>query len=242
MPDAQQPHDPYEVFLAGELIDLVIPNEHAIEVDGWHRWFNDATVTPNIRQGGFPNTREQQYEFLRELRQSRTRLALLIRPKGEHFVVGVASLSNISYQSRQADFAMVIGRRTPDFRGTFYGMEAKCLLTEHGFETLGLERINSGQSSRLKDWQRWQILFGYKIEGIRRKAFRKGQHSLDVVLSSCLFDDYVSLKAMRGGRLWPGHGNIMQLIRDLPKESLEEKVNAALREIVDTHYASIRQI
>lgn len=231
----------YEVFLGGELVDLVIPNERAIHVDGWHRWFNDPAIVANLGQGIFPNTVEQQLEFLADLRRSQKRLALMIRPRGEDHVVGVASLSNISFASRQADFAMVIGRKSPSFRSAFFGMEAKCLMTEHAFEHMGLERINSGQSAALKDWQRWQILFGYKVEGIKRGAFRKGRTVHDVVVSGCLLEDYLAVKEMRGGRLWPGYDRIMDLIRDLPKESLEQKVSAAIRGIVAEHYAGIRQ-
>jgi RimJ/RimL family protein N-acetyltransferase len=231
----------YDIFLEGELVDLVVPNEHAIHADGWYRWFNDPAINANLRQGGLPNTPHLQVEYLRELQRSKTRFALLIKPKLEDFVIGVTSLSGISHETRQADIAMVIGRRLPDFRGVFAGLEAKCLMTEHAFETLGLERINSGQSARLKDWQRSQILFGYKVEGIRRKAFRKGRRVHDVIVSGCLLEDYLVLKEQRGGRLWPGSGKLIELIRALPRTSLEEKVSKALAELVDEHYGTIRQ-
>lgn len=231
----------YDVFLAGELVDLVVPNEHAIEVDGWHNWFNDQELTRNMEQGMFPNSSEQQRRFLEDLRGSRTRIALLIKPKGQDAVAGICSLSNISFVTRQADFAMVVARRTGGFRSTFFGMEAKCLMTEHAFETVGLERINSYQSVALRDWQRSQILFGYKMEGILRKAFRKGHKTSDLMISSCLFEDYLALKTLRGGRLWPGDKKIMELIRDLPKKSLEEKLQQVLASTVEAHYAGIRQ-
>lgn len=234
----QQPN--YDVFLPGELVDLVVPNERAIHVNGWYNWFNDQGVTRHLKQGLFPNTRAQQLEFMRATEARTDRLNLLIKPKEKDFVVGVCSLSSISHVTRQADFAMVIGRRSPEFKSAFYGMEAKCLMTEHAFEALGLERINSSQSAQLKDWQRWQILFGYKMEGIKRKAERKGYHSTDVLISGCLLEDYLKLKQLRGGRLWPGQEKIMELIRDLPKESLEEKLNPLIQETVDAHYAQIR--
>ena len=143
--------------------------------------------------------------------------------------------------TRQADFAMVVARKSASFKGTFFGMEAKCLMTEHAFETIGLERINSYQSIALRDWQRWQILFGYKMEGIQRKAFRKGYRTFDLMLSGCLLEDYLKLKELRGGRLWPGQDKIMSLIRDLPKESLEEKLQRTLARTIEDHYAKIRQ-
>jgi len=232
----------YDVYLPGELIDLVLPNERAIHVDGWYQWFNDTVLTQNMEQGMFPNSPQRQEEFLAELRSSKNRFALMIKPKDQNYVVGIASLSKINHISRQADFAMVIGKKSLDFKSTFFGMEAKCLVTEHAFEVLGLDRINSTQSIILKEWQHWQILFGYKIEGILRKAFRKGHKTYDMIFSSCLLEDYLALKQLRGGKLWPGYEKIMALIRDLPKESLEEKLNKLLTKTVSDYYSSIRMI
>jgi len=235
---AEAPH--YDVFLAGELVYLVVPNERAIHDDRWYAWFNDQELTRNMEQGMYPKSPELQQAYLAELRASQTRLALMIKPKDEDTVVGICSFSKISHVTRQADFAMVVARRTASFKSTFFGMEAKCLMTEHAFETLGLERINSYQSAALKDWQRWQILFGYKMEGIMRKAFRKGYRTYDLMVSGCLLEDYLALKALRGGHLWPGQERIMGLIRDLPKESLEEKLQKALGTTIDQHYAKLR--
>ncbi|HEV7803692.1 MAG TPA: GNAT family N-acetyltransferase, partial [Burkholderiales bacterium] len=155
----------YDVFLAGDLVDLVVPNARAIHTDGWYAWLNDQALTRNMEQGMYPKTAQTQEAYLAELLATPSRLALMIKPKEEDAVVGICSLSKISHITRQADFAMVVARRTGSFKSSFFGMEAKCLMTEHAFETLGLERINSYQSTALKDWQRWQILFGYKMEG-----------------------------------------------------------------------------
>jgi RimJ/RimL family protein N-acetyltransferase len=231
----------YDVFLSGELVDLVVPNARAIHTDRWYAWLNDQELTRNMEQGMYPKSAQTQEAYLAELLTSPARLALMVKPKEEDAVVGICSLSKISHVTRQADFAMIVARRTASFKSAFFGMEAKCLMTEHAFETIGLERINSYQSTALKDWQRWQILFGYKMEGIQRKAFRKGYRTYDVMVSGCLIEDYFKLKELRGGRLWPGQGKIMELIRELPKESLEEKLQRALAETIGDHYAKIRQ-
>lgn len=232
------PH--YDVFLAGELVDLVVPNARAIHTDRWYAWLNDQELTRNMEQGMYPKTAQTQEAYLAELLASPSRLALMIKPKEDDAVVGICSLAKISHVTRQADFAMVVARRTASFKSSFFGMEAKCLMTEHAFETIGLERINSYQSTALKDWQRWQILFGYKMEGIMRKAFRKGHRTYDLMVSGCLLEDYLALKALRGGRLWPGQEQMMPLIRDLPRQSLEEKIQKTLSATIEEHYAQIR--
>lgn len=234
----------YDTFLQGELIDLVIPNQRAIHVDGWHNWFNDNGITRYMRQGMYPMSTQRQEAFLHELTatESPSRIALLIKPKEMDAVVGVASISHIDHVSRQGDFAMVVAQRTKKLKSAFFGMEAKCLLTEHAFEVLGLERINSTQAAPLKDWQRWQILFGYKMEGILRKAFRKGYTSYDVMTSSCLLEDYLALKELRGGSLWPGYKGMIDLMRDLPSQTLEEKLSKTIQQTVSEHYNSIRMV
>ncbi|MBU0764107.1 MAG: GNAT family N-acetyltransferase [Bacteroidetes bacterium] len=230
----------YDIFIKGELIDLVVPDEKAIYDDKWYNWFNDQQITQNMERGMFPNSGSQQEIFLDHLRKSETRLSLMIKPKNNNVLVGTASLSKINHITRQADFAMIIAVRQPELKAAFYGMEAKCLMTEHAFEVIGLDRINSTQSESLKEWQRWQILFGYKIEGIMRKAFRKGYKTYDLIFSSCLLEDYLELKKIRGGRLWPGYKKMMGLIRGLPKESLEEKINRLLEKTVGDYYREIR--
>ena len=240
--DDKSSNDSYDVFISGELIDLVVPNERAIYVDKWYAWFNDPKVTAVLDHGIFPNSPQDQEIFLANLRTSKTRIALMIKPKDKPYVVGIASLSNIDLVRRQADFAMVIGRPSPSFKSAFYGFEAKCLMTEHAFEALGIERINTGQATTLKDWQRWQILLGYKIEGLQRKGFRKGYHTFDCLITSCLLEDYLALKELRGGRLWPGYKKMMELIRFLPQENFPNTISKLILETVDAYYKRVRMI
>ncbi len=231
----------YEVFIAGETIDLVIPNEKAIDEDGWHRWFNDPRVTRYSDYGLFPNTPEKQRAFLRDLLQTdNRRLALLIRPRGESKVVGVASLSAIHPIHRSAETAIVIGDRPTGTGALFWGMEAKARLVIHGFETMGLERIGGAQAMPLADWQRHQVLFGFRPEGIKRHAHRRGHEVFDSVLSSCTLEDYLRVKAARKGEYWPGKARLLELMRMLPKESIAHKVGAAIDGAVEDYLRDVR--
>lgn len=221
--------NPYEVFLAGETIDLVIPNEHAIEVDGWHRWFNDPQVTRYSDHGAFPNTMENQRRILASFTAPDSKLlALLIQPKGETRVVGIVSLSNISAIHRSAETAVIINHGTSGAGRLFYGLEAKALITEHAFETMGLERISGSQARPLAEWQRYQVLFGFAPEGIKRKAFRRGYHIDDSIVSSCTLEDYLRVKEARGGAYWPGRERLLELARKLPKHSIADRVAGAI--------------
>ena len=87
-----------------------------------------------------------------------------------------------------------------------------------------MERINSTQVVDLVNWQRWQILFGFQIEGVLRKKFRKGLTTYDVLISSCLVEDYLRIKTMRGGSFWPGKVQMFELLKRLPKRTLIDEM------------------
>ena len=208
----------FDIFIEGEIVDLCVPSNESWVIDQWYRWFNDEKITAYLDQGVFPNTVEKQKEFYEMLLAGNERIALLIRPKSENYFSGVVSLSFIDFKTRQCDLSMVIGEiRSPS--SLLYGMEAKCRMTEHAFEKLGVERINTGQVVDLIKWQRLHVLLGYQIEGIARKKFRKGYKVWDVMMSSCLLEDYLKLKEMRNGSLWPGKQKMFEMIKNLPEES-----------------------
>ncbi len=210
----------YDVFLEGEVVDLCVPNSTNVVIEQWYRWFNDQEVTKYLHQGYFPNTIEKQRKYYENLIENDNRIALLIKPKTKDYYVGIASLSCVDFRQRQCGFALVIGKNDGTPESMFYAMEAKCRMTEHAFETVGMERINSGQVIDLIKWQRWQILFGYQIEGVFRKYFRKGDKTYDAIMSACLIEDYRKIKDIRNGVLWPGKSKLFELLKLLPKVSM----------------------
>lgn len=214
----------FDIFLSGETVDLCAISDDEWVLDQWYRWFNKAEITKYLVQGVYPNTRKAQKLYFDALVTSTLRVTLLIKPKKHNFFIGVASLSSIDLVMRQCDFSMVIGEKISEGDSLFYAMESKCLMTEHAFENLGVERINSTQAAELLCWQRWQILFGYQIEGILRKKFRKGRNVYDILASSCLLEDYQKIRELRNGAFWPGKEEIFELMKMLPKVTLIDEL------------------
>ena len=212
------------IFIAGELVDLCSISSDSKTLKKWSSWFNKREITKFVSQGAFPSNEETQKEYFDHIVNDRTRITVLIKPKKRDEFVGVASLSLIDMGLRECHFSMIIGERTPESDSIFYGMEAKALLTEHAFEVLGIERINSGQVVDLIEWQRWQILFGYQIEGLMRNKFRKGYKVYNVLMSSCLLEDYLNIKKIRGGKFWPGKKKMFELIKKLPRTTLIDEL------------------
>ena len=132
------------VFIKGETIDLCVPSEKAIE-DGWYSWFNDPGTTQYLLHGYFPNTVEKQREFLQRALEDTDRLVLLVKPKQESKVTGVVSLSSIDLFRRTTEIALVMEFRPR--KSNVHALEAMARITEHGFETLGLEVIYGGQEN-----------------------------------------------------------------------------------------------
>jgi len=209
-----------DVFIEGETIDLCTPSCDEYILNQWYRWFNRSDITKYLDQGMYPNTLESQREYCNSMIKDKTRILTLIRPKSQDKVIGVASLSLIDHIHKQCDFAMVIGERTSGKGSLFYGMEAKAMLTQHAFDIVGVERINSSQVESLSVWQKWQILFGYQVEGILRDKFVKGSDKYDVYISACLKKDYIRILDKRDGRLWPGKNSLLDMIRKVPSYTL----------------------
>jgi hypothetical protein len=119
--------------------------------------------------------------------------------------------------------AIVIGEQleTPD--SLFFAMEVKARLPEHAFAQLGMARINSSQVLALIRWQRWQILFGFQVEGLLRQKFMEGRRSHDVITSSCLLEDYERIIELRPGKFWPGKAQMFELLKRLPSVTLVDE-------------------
>jgi len=228
-----------DVFIKGETIDLCVPSCDDYVLDQWYRWFNKGEVTKYLLQGIYPNTISLQKEYCNSILCDKTRILVLIRPKNQEKIIGVASLSSIDYIQKQCDFAMVIGDRTSGKGSMFYGMEAKARLTQHAFDIVGVERINSSQADKLDKWQKWQILFGYQIEGMLRNKFIKGNLSHDVYISSCLEEDYRKIIRKRNGLLWPGKSSLLDMMRAIPDKTLIDEISEWLPDKQEQYWHSI---
>ena len=214
----------YVPFLEGETVDLCVPTKEAIR-DGWADWFNDARTTTYLCQGVFPNTVEAQERFYEGL-QNGSRLALLVCGKGGEDLWGTISLSTIDWVARSAQIALVLSTAK---RPQLAALEAMALMTRHGFETLGLERIWAGQAyPNLAKWGRRLEVLGYRAEGFIRRGFAKGRRVHDTVMISVLYEDYAQICGKRD--YWPGAEEIRKLLSLWPSGLSERIAEAVKRE------------
>ena len=55
----------FDIFIKGNLVDLIILNEEIVESSNWYKWFNDEETTYHMQQHYYPNTLDSQINFFR---------------------------------------------------------------------------------------------------------------------------------------------------------------------------------
>jgi len=226
-----------DIFAEGETIDLCIPTKEFARDSNWYSWFNDPGITRYLDQGKYPNTREKQEEFLES--QKDERLILIISTKGRIYK-GVVSL-NFGNTTNICNLAIVTDFLIEPQLSPFAALEAVARISEHGFEIMGLKRISAGQHIHLVDWQQRMELLGYRIEGIQRNNFIKGQEVSDTMSVACLYEDYASIVSKRGA-LWDSMANMKERIHSLPSPGLNHQLSVFLESEGSTYYREIFEL
>lgn len=181
-----------DVFIAGESIDLCIPTYEFAEKSDWYSWFNHPATTRYLHHGIFPNTPQRQIEFFTKAMQERL-LLIITNKKGK--AIGSVSLSELSQTS--AGLGIVIG--IPSNKNPLQALEAVARITEHAFTKIGIKRIHASQHINLIPWSHRMSLMGYRVEGIERGSFIKGNEIADAIRIACHHEDYERIIASRGG-------------------------------------------
>jgi RimJ/RimL family protein N-acetyltransferase len=227
----------YEIFLKGEYIDLCIPTKKIIDESDWSSWFNNIKQNKYTTHAVFPNTKDAQYEYLTRSQNSGD-LVLLIKPKNKNIFGGVVSLQEIDLNQKSSDFGINIGNGEVFSFGTFAAMEATCLICQHGFDQVGLNRIYScSPYPGLKGWIKLMEIVGFRTDGILRNSFVKGHYISDTVYLSFLYEDYKKILNIRDGKLWNGLGKIRKLISYQPKNNASEQVDDFLKKLNKDYYS-----
>ena len=139
-----------DIFIVGETMNLCIPTTEFARDSDWYSWFNNPKVTRYLDQGMFPNTRDEQEQFLISSRSNRV---VLIISNKEHQYLGVISLSQINLSRKTCDVALAVNSAAEFRMSSYISLEAMARITEYGFNRLGINRISAGQHSQLHGWQ-----------------------------------------------------------------------------------------
>lgn len=226
------------IFLAGEKIDLCIPEE--ADFAEWASWFNDQNVTRFLEQGKYPNTIQDQRDFY-ESAISEGRFITLIKSKSGR-LLGVISLSNINYEKKSCQIALVSPVASRE--AILAPLEAMAICTQHAFVRLGVECVWAGQAyTGLIRWIQKLELLGYQVNGIFPDEFRHGLVISDGVRTSITKQRFLSLYGRRGNSLWPGEEMMRKMIAGLRNaEPLVEKISSIVKSLHYEHEQLIDKI
>lgn len=226
------------IFIAGEKIDLCLPEEGDFE--RWSRWFNDSDITKFLEQGKYPNSKEMQRDWYYKA-VAAGRFIAMIKDK-EGTLLGVISLSDINYEKSWCQIALVCPERSETAK--FAPLEAMALCAQHAFDQFGVASVWAGQAfPGLESWGQKLEILGFKTDGVIPGGLRHGRFLSDAVRISLTHDRYLNLISCRDDRLWPGSDIATKLLNGLKgKQSLACEVADAIKELHRKHDFLLHQL
>lgn len=178
----------YDVFIKGDLIDLVCLNEEIVEKSNWYNWFNDEENMKYMQKHYYPNTKTKQMNFYKnEIENNVSKLQLGIVNKKDNELIGVISLNGIDFFNKECEISGLISEKK--YQNFKYFLEACRLLIKHAFDTLNMHRIYGGSIIKEVDEMFCRVL-GFTHEGIRRKSVYKNGTYHDAYCHSILREEY----------------------------------------------------
>ena len=176
--------NPYEI---GKIVYLRPPEEEDLD-SKWYTWLNDAETTQYLGDRYWPNTKANQKEFYESIKNSKTRLVLLVIDKKSDQLIGVCSLNNISFFHGKAEIALIIGEK--NFRKGVYSIDIVALLLKIAFTRLNLRNLITSRLSLNKLTEGLEKIFGFRKIGIfKGLAFYNGKYE-DIVYSQLTREDW----------------------------------------------------
>jgi RimJ/RimL family protein N-acetyltransferase len=151
-------------FLVGERL-VLRPLVAADATREYLGWLNDPAVLRYRAPKAFPTTMPQLRAWIASL-PARGDLVLAIRTRRGDRHVGNIALNTILWIHRSAELSVMLGAQ--DARGRGLGREAISLLTDHGFGSMGLNRIWA--ESPNPAFNRAVRSLGWRKEGVKREA------------------------------------------------------------------------
>jgi len=151
-------------------------------------WLNDKKISEFNSHHTFGYTKQQTLDYIVSSTGSKTNLILAITDIETNRHIGNASLQNINWINRSAEFAILIGES--DFHAKGVGKEAMGLLLKHGFDALNLHRIYCGTPSGNVGMRKLAEHFKMRQEGLRKEAFYKNGSYFDIVEYGLLRGEY----------------------------------------------------
>jgi RimJ/RimL family protein N-acetyltransferase len=128
--------------------------------------------------------------------QNPSNVRLVIETKRGNRPIGIINLHAIDWVNRHATTGSMIGEAK--YRGKGYATDAKMILLEYAFDTLGMHKIISRADARNVKSIEYSKRCGYVVEAtLKEEIFHAGKWE-DVVTLACFYDGWKKAKAKLG--------------------------------------------
>jgi RimJ/RimL family protein N-acetyltransferase len=197
---------PFNKFLSGHKVDLIILDKNVVKNTDWYTWLNDQKNTELLETGKFPNTIEKQLKYLEtEIISEKKLLSISNMRSGETFtdqkiqlgivvkktnmLVGMVAVSSFRHFSRTCSVSLIMDlkKNLKDRLEIF--KESQDLIIEHIFFKMNFKKIYSGTISE-KLSLLTEKLWGFKREGVFKKhQFVNGKY-IDAYMLGLFREDW----------------------------------------------------
>lgn len=151
-------------------------------------WFEDPDVCQFNSHGVLPKVSRDKADFLSELDSSSSLTWGIFHDQDGH--VGNASLQSISWVSRTAEFAIIIGEKPHWNKGL--GRLVLDAVINHGFNKMNLERIFLATAATNTAMVNLAKSLGFQLEGSLRKHLFLDGSRVDAVVYGLLKNEFRS--------------------------------------------------
>jgi RimJ/RimL family protein N-acetyltransferase len=152
----------------------------------YQRWINDLESARNL--GGYrPFAFEEEEKWYARLLESED-IFFTVYDRDGAKPVGTASLSDIDYRNRRAEFGIFIGERGA--RGKGLGTETTRLMLDYAFAAVGLHNVHLRVFAFNKAAIRAYKKAGFKEYGRRREAYLMNGRMWDDVHMDCISTEF----------------------------------------------------
>lgn len=169
----------YNPFIKGKYVYLRHPTEED-STGKWHEWFSDEEITKYLADRFWPNSKEKQLYYLKNITNDKRHLVLSVVTITGDIHIGVASLSKINWVHRYTDIAIVIGNK--EYQKEPYSIEGFSLLLKIAFLKFNLLNVKSAHAKSNQGSEALHRLFRFKKIGVYRKLLNIDGKSDDLIL------------------------------------------------------------
>lgn len=158
----------------------------------FYQWSCDRDVTQfSISAYAFPQSKSDIAKWLSGINTDSKCISMGIVCNDTDNLIGYAGIASISSLNRCGEYFILIGDK--EYWGRGIGTEVTKLITNYGFQTLGLHRIEltayANNPSAIRAYEK----AGYAHEGVKRQAGYRNGSFIDKVQMSVLAFEWQSL-------------------------------------------------